>query len=57
MKIFGFNGREVRKLYLDGNRLVVIVGALISIPAAKWIIDRSFRDHCIFVDDVNDDIA
>ncbi|MBO4390311.1 MAG: ABC transporter permease, partial [Lachnospiraceae bacterium] len=42
VKIFGFNGREVRKLYLDGNRLVVIVGALISIPAAKWIIDSLF---------------
>lgn len=42
LKIFGFNGREVKKLYLDGNRMVVMIGALIGIPVAKMIIDRLF---------------
>lgn len=42
LKIFGFNPREVKKLYLDGNRLVVIIGAIISIPIAKIIMDTIF---------------
>ncbi|MBR5421517.1 MAG: ABC transporter permease [Lachnospiraceae bacterium] len=42
LKIFGFNGREVKKLYLDGNRIVVMIGALISIPLAKMAVDRMF---------------
>ncbi|MBR5359672.1 MAG: ABC transporter permease [Lachnospiraceae bacterium] len=42
LKIFGFNGREVKELYLDGNRMVIMIGALIGIPVAKMIIDRLF---------------
>lgn len=42
VKIFGYNSREVKKLYLDGNRTVVIVGALISIPIAKKLMDTIF---------------
>ncbi len=42
MKIFGFNKREVKRLYLDGNRIVVMLGALVSIPLAKLITDRMF---------------
>ncbi len=42
LKIFGYNGREVKKLYLDGNRLVIMLGAVISIPIAKVVIDRLF---------------
>jgi putative ABC transport system permease protein len=42
MKIFGFNRKEVRKLYLDGNRTVILLGALVSIPLAKMITDRMF---------------
>ncbi|MCR4650941.1 MAG: ABC transporter permease [Lachnospiraceae bacterium] len=42
LKIFGFRSREVKRLYLDGNRIVVIVGALISIPVAKNLIDAVF---------------
>ena len=42
LKIFGFNGREVKKLYLDGNRTVIMVGALIAIPVAKALMDRLF---------------
>ena len=39
VKIFGFRTGEIRKLYLNGNFFVVTVGAIISIPIAKVIID------------------
>ena len=42
MKIFGFNNKEVRKLYLDGNKTVIEVGALVAIPLAKIITDKMF---------------
>ena len=42
MKIFGFNKKEVKKLYLDGNKAVIAVGALIAIPIAKIITDKMF---------------
>ena len=42
LKVFGYRPREVKKLYLDGNRMVIIVGALISVPIAKLIIDQLF---------------
>jgi putative ABC transport system permease protein len=42
MKIFGFNKKEVRKLYLDGNKTVIAIGALVAIPLAKIITDKMF---------------
>ena len=42
MKIFGYRNREVRKLYLDGNFLMVALGALILIPIAKLIMDAVY---------------
>ena len=42
VKIFGFRRGEVKKLYLDGNRIAVMIGALISIPLAKLITDKIF---------------
>ncbi len=42
VKIFGFNRKEVKKLYLDGNRTVIMLGALVSIPIAKVITDKMF---------------
>ena len=42
LKILGYRDREVKKLYLDGNRIVIMVGALISIPVAKKLIDILF---------------
>lgn len=35
MKIFGYTDGEVRKLYLDGNFLVVLISAIVAIPLAK----------------------
>jgi len=42
LKIFGFDQKEVKQLYLDGNRIVVMIGALIGIPVAKISIDAIF---------------
>ncbi len=42
VKIFGYNTKEIKKLYLDGNRIVVMIGALVSIPIAKAIMDALF---------------
>lgn len=42
VKIFGFRTSEIRKLYLNGNTAVVAVGAAVSIPAAKLIMDALY---------------
>ncbi len=42
IKIFGYRPGEIRKLYLNGNLFVVIVGGLISFPIAKKIIDTLY---------------
>ena len=42
LKILGYRNKEVKKLYLDGNRLVVMIGAIISIPLSKKLIDILF---------------
>lgn len=42
MKIFGYRSREIRKLYLDGNFLLVAVGALAVIPIAKLLMDAVY---------------
>ncbi|SDB25627.1 putative ABC transport system permease protein [Ruminococcaceae bacterium FB2012] len=39
IKIFGYRPKEIRSLYLNGNLIVVAVGGLAVIPAAKFIID------------------
>ncbi|MDE6131871.1 MAG: ABC transporter permease, partial [Oscillospiraceae bacterium] len=42
VKIFGFRTSEIRKLYLNGNTAVVAVGAAVSIPIAKFIMDKLY---------------
>lgn len=42
IKIFGYRSDEVRKLYLNGNTAVVAVGGLITIPIAKFLIDKLY---------------
>ena len=42
IKIFGFNKKEVKKLYLDGNKAVIMLGAMVSIPVAKLVTDKMF---------------
>ncbi|SCW50934.1 putative ABC transport system permease protein [Ruminococcaceae bacterium YRB3002] len=47
VKIFGFRGREVRKMYLDGNFYIVVAGALISIPLCKMIMDYIYPRYLV----------
>lgn len=42
VKIFGYNTRDVKKLYLNGNALLIAVGAIIGIPVSKIIMDKVF---------------
>lgn len=42
LKVFGYRTGEVRRLYLDGNFVVVALGALVCIPAAKAVIDAIY---------------
>lgn len=42
VKIFGYKTKEIRKLYLDGNALTMVIGAIISIPSAKVIMDALY---------------
>ena len=41
-RIFGYRTREIRKLYLDGNFLVVAIGAAIALPLAKTVMDHIY---------------
>lgn len=42
IKIFGYRAKEIRKLYLNGNLIIVVVGAVISIPLAKKVMDMLY---------------
>lgn len=42
LKIFGYRRREIRKLYLDGNFVIVAVSAALGIPCAKLFIDALY---------------
>ena len=41
-RIFGYKTGEIRKLYLDGNFLVIAIGAAIALPLAKKIMDTIY---------------
>lgn len=47
VKIFGFRNKEVRKMYLDGNFYIVAIGALISIPLCKMIMDYIYPRYLV----------
>ncbi len=42
IKIFGFRSNEIRKMYLDGNFLVVAIGGLLCIPVGKAFVDAIY---------------
>lgn len=42
IKIFGYKTNEIRKLYLNGNSLTIVLGAIISTPSAKLIMDSIY---------------
>ena len=39
IKIFGYRSGEIRKLYLNGNFYIILVGAAVSIPLSKKVMD------------------
>ena len=42
VKIFGYRNKELKRMYLDGNFYVILIGAVISIPLAKVILDAIY---------------
>ncbi|MBR1562117.1 MAG: ABC transporter permease [Ruminococcus sp.] len=42
IKIFGYRPKEIRDLYLNGNLLIIALGGLICIPAAKLVMDMIY---------------
>lgn len=42
VKIFGYSTRDVKKLYLNGNTLLIALGSLVCIPVSKFVIDSVF---------------
>lgn len=42
IKIFGYCKKEIKKLYLNGNFYVVVVGAAICIPLSKKLMDLMY---------------
>ncbi|MCM1133890.1 MAG: FtsX-like permease family protein, partial [Ruminococcus flavefaciens] len=42
IQIFGFRTKEIRKLYLNGNLLIIIAGAVVGIPITKKAMDTIY---------------
>lgn len=42
MKIFGYRSNEIRKLYLNGNTIIIALGSLICIPVSKIMMDAIY---------------
>ena len=40
--IFGYRPKEIRQLYLNGNLAVIAFGGIVTIPIAKFTIDRLY---------------
>jgi len=47
VKVFGFRRREVRRMYLDGNLYIVAIGAIVSIPLSKMIMDYIYPRYLV----------
>ena len=42
MKVFGFRSKEIKKLYLNGNTIIILVGSYLSIIISKVLVDAYF---------------
>lgn len=42
MKVFGFRSKEIKKLYLNGNTVIILVGSYLSIIISKVLVDAYF---------------
>jgi len=47
VKIFGYRNREIRRMYIDGNFYIVAVGALLSIPVSKLIMNIVYPNYLV----------
>lgn len=47
IKIFGYRNKEVKKMYLDGNFYIVLIGALVSVPLAKVLLDAVYEPQFV----------
>lgn len=43
IKMFGYRDKELKKMYLDGNFYVITIGALLSVPLGKMIMDAIYE--------------
>lgn len=41
-KVFGFNDREIKKLYIDGNFFTVLISSVICVPLTKQIMEKMY---------------
>ena len=42
MKVFGYRKQEIKKRYQDGNFYMIAIGALISVPLSKKLMDAMY---------------
>jgi putative ABC transport system permease protein len=47
VKVFGFKSSEVKKMYLDGNMIMIVAGALICIPLCKAILNYVYPNFLV----------
>ena len=45
-RIFGYRTGEIRKLYLDGNFVIIAVGAAVFLPLSKILMDLAYPYLC-----------
>lgn len=53
VKVFGYKTKDVKKLYLNGNAIIITLGALIEIPLSKMFMDKVFQ---VFIPNVTSGI-
>ena len=42
VKVFGYRTKEIKKLYLNGDFYIIVIGSIICIPLAKKCMDLLF---------------
>lgn len=46
IKIFGYRMSEIKKLYLNGNFIMIAIGAIVCIPLSKIVMDAMYPIMC-----------
>ena len=47
VKVFGFRNSEVKKMYLDGNLIMIVAGALVCIPLCKLLLNYIYPNMLV----------